>query len=85
MRARYRSKGERYTKYWFKLNKKKADDKVILALRKKDRMLTGEMKEMLNIALEHYKELQKRPEMTKEREEAMDELKPLIWQLNTVR
>ena len=74
-RARYRSKGERYTKYWFKLNKKKVDDKVILALQKKDGMLTGKTKEMLNIALDHHKELQKRPEMTKEREEAIEELK----------
>ena len=74
-RARYRKNGEKYTKYWFGLNKKREDSQVILALQKKDGTLTNETKEMMGIALKHHEELQKRPEMTEERKMAIKKLK----------
>ena len=74
-RARYRDKGEKYTKYWFNLNKKKPDSQVILALQKQDGSITNETKDMMEIALKHHEELQKRPEMTQDREEAIEKLK----------
>jgi endonuclease/exonuclease/phosphatase family metal-dependent hydrolase len=73
-KARYRSKGEKYTKYWFRLNKKKLDDKIILALQKEDGTLTDKTKEMMEIALKHHEELQKKPEMTPEREIAIEKI-----------
>jgi endonuclease/exonuclease/phosphatase family metal-dependent hydrolase len=74
-RARYRSKGEKYTKYWFKINKEKVDDNIILALQKKNGTLTDKTKEMMKIALEHHEELQKRPEMNEDRREAIRKIK----------
>jgi hypothetical protein len=74
-KARYKAKGEKYTKYWFKINKRKNDSQIILALQKKDGTLTNRTQEMMDIALEHHQELQKRPEMTEERKKAIEELK----------
>ena len=74
-RVRYKSKGEKYTKYWFKLNRKKEDSQVILALQKTDGSITNETREMMEIALNHHKELQKKPEMTREREEPIENIK----------
>ena len=74
-RARYRNKGEKYTKYWFKINKEKINSNIIIALQNKEEKLTTETKEMKEIALEHHKELQKKPEMTTERKEAIEKLK----------
>ena len=74
-RARYRNKGEKYTKYWFGLNKKKSESQVILALQKPDGTLTTQTRDMLEIALKHHEELQKEPEMTNERIRAIEEMK----------
>ena len=49
-RARYKNKGEKYTKYWFKLNKKKMDSQIILALQDNEGKLTHNTKEMMEIA-----------------------------------
>ena len=77
-RARYRLKGEKYTKYWFSLNKKKSDRQVILALQKSDGSLTNKTKEMMKIGLKHHKELQKEPEMTDQRKIAIEEGENII-------
>ena len=74
-KARYRQKGEKYTKYWFNINKKRADSQVILALQRPNGTLTNKTNEMTTIALNHHRELQKRPEMTKERLEAINIMK----------
>jgi len=74
-RARYRNKGEKYTKYWFKINKEKINSNIIIALQNKEKTLTTETKDMKEIALEHHRELQKKPEMTTERKKAIEKLK----------
>ena len=74
-RARYRNKGEKYTKYWFGLNKKKSNSQVILTLQKSDGTLTDQTREMMEIALKHHEELQKKPEMTEEKLIAIEEMK----------
>jgi exonuclease III len=77
-KARYREKGEKYTKYWFKLNAVGLESQIILRLQKQDGQLTKETKEMMKVALEHHRKLQERPEMNQERQKAIDEPKTTI-------
>ena len=84
-RARYRDKGEKYTKYWFKINRKKVGSQIILALQKHDGTLTSETKEMMKIALDHHAELQKKPEMTQERKDAIEILKNTSLSKTTIQ
>lgn len=76
-KARYRLKGEKYTKYWFNLNGNKYDDQVILALKNKEGKLVKDTREMAAIAKEYHENLQKRPEMTEERERAIEALEEI--------
>ena len=77
-KARYRQSGEKYTKYWFKINKEKISSQIILSLQRRDGEQVDKTKDMKKIALEHHKDLQKKPEMTQERKEAISKLKETI-------
>lgn len=77
-KARYRQKGEKYTKYWFKLKKEKLESEIILCLQKPEGSLTTKTAEMAEIALNHHRKLQERPEMNQERQEAINVLKEKI-------
>ena len=46
-----------------------------MALQKSDGTLTDQTREMMEIALKHHEELQKKPEMTEERLRAIKEMK----------
>jgi hypothetical protein len=74
-KARYRVKGEKYTKYWFRINKEKINENIILGLKDKNEKLTTKTKEMMEIAVNHHEKLQEKPEMTMERENAIEKLK----------
>jgi len=73
-RMRYRKLGERCTKYFFGLNKKKFEQQIILGLLDKDQKMTTATREMTKIATEYHEKLQTAPEMTEERKEAIQEM-----------
>ena len=77
-KARYREEGEKYTKYWFKQNAVELESQIILRMQKKDGKMTRETKEMMEIALEHHRKLQEKPEMNDERQNAIEKIKKTI-------
>jgi exonuclease III len=73
-KMRYKKLGERCTKYFFGLNKKKFEQQLILGLLDKDQKMTTVTREMTEIATEYHEKLQAAPEMTSERKEAIQEM-----------
>lgn len=69
-KANFQSKGERCTKYWFNLNKKKqAIDPILSLFDKHDKLQTTTQK-MTEIASGYHENLQKEQESTVERDDA---------------
>ena len=77
-RARYREKGEKCTKYWFKLNKERLEENTILALINGKNKMERDTKGMGEIAVKHHEKLQARPIMDKERRDAIEKLEKII-------
>jgi hypothetical protein len=77
-KARYRLKGEKCTKYWYRLNKEKVAENTILALKNNDDILIRDTRKMGEIAVEHHEKLQAKPEMTGERKRAIKKLGKII-------
>jgi hypothetical protein len=73
-RMQYRKLGERCTKYFFGLNKKKFEQQIILGLLDKDNKMTTITREMTQIVTEYHEKLQAMPEITEERKEAINEM-----------
>ena len=73
-KMRYRKLGERCTKYFFGLNKKKFEQQVILGLLDEDDKMTTATRKMTQIATNYHEKLQTAPEMTEERQEAINEM-----------
>lgn len=61
--------GETCSRYWFNLGKKKRTTEPILMLTQKDGSITRDTKQMTKIAMEYHKELQRKPDLTPERED----------------
>ena len=82
-KARFALDGEKGTKYWFNLNKIRKDKEPIRELTDKQGRNTEKIKEMLEIANEYHQNLQKKPEMSRERKKAIKNItKKMTRKLN---
>jgi hypothetical protein len=77
-KTRYMNMGEKYTKYWFNLKKKQIGDQTILGLTNKKNKLVTSTREMAEIAVDHHKNLQSKPTMTRIREKAIEQIEQSI-------
>jgi len=78
--ARYNVEGEKMTKYWFKINKPITEQTIIRGLKNEKGQIKTETSEMVEIAVEHHKKLQKKPERKEEDEQA---IKGMLDQIET--
>lgn len=66
--------GEKCSAYYFRLNKQMSGIDPIKGLKDRDGEVKRNNEDMTRIATEHHKNLQQRPEMTEEREQAIKEI-----------
>ena len=76
--ARYKMEGEKNTKYWFNLNRENHPRQIIHGLCDKENKIKTKTSDMVEIASEYHRELQKKPEHDGEREEAIKEMLDLV-------
>lgn len=76
-KAKFKQFGERNTKYWYALNKPPRNNDPIMVLEDKNGNLIRESEKMAKRAAEYHEELQKAPEWTQVRENAVNEIKNL--------
>jgi ribonuclease HI/exonuclease III len=73
-KARYAEQGEKCSKYWFQLNKKKHPPSTIFAMQDHKGKITTRTSQMVKIASKYHENLLKKPEWTAERASATKEL-----------
>ncbi|KAG8848762.1 hypothetical protein FRB96_001041, partial [Tulasnella sp. 330] len=72
--ARYRAKGEQVNKYWFSIGKALTEEATITSLKRDNGTVETSTKKMLDVAVEFHKNQTTAPEMTPEREVAIQEM-----------
>jgi ribonuclease HI/exonuclease III len=73
-KARYALLGETCSKYWFNLNKPKLPSSIIFSMQNDSGKTTTKTRQMVDIASNYHRNLQKKPVWTKERGEATNAL-----------
>jgi ribonuclease HI/endonuclease/exonuclease/phosphatase family metal-dependent hydrolase len=73
-RLNWKTMGEQCTKYYFNLRKPKKDATIIESLKDNEGITREKPKELTAIAREYHKNLQSKPEMTRERKKAIKEI-----------